>query len=146
MDTQNHRIKAYDVANAVFPADNKGPLPTTVFGARGTGSTNFKWPSGVAVGPDGHVYVADRGNNRIQEFTYTPAAGFGFVKSWNGSPTPDWTSTLNEPEGVAVDATGRVIVADTQDNQMVVMRPDRTVDSTVNALHTRRPSRSGPPA
>ena len=71
VDTQNHRIKAYDVANATWPADNKGPLPTHVFGSRGTANTNFQWPSGVAVGPDGHVFVADRGNNRIQEFTFT---------------------------------------------------------------------------
>lgn len=129
VDTQNHRIKAYDVANAVFPADNKGPLPTTVFGSRGAGSTNFRWPSGVAVGPTGNVFVADRGNNRIQEFTYSPAAGFAFVKTWNAS------GTLNEPEGVAVDQIGRVIVADTQDSQMVVMAPDRSVEATINGLN-----------
>ena len=55
-----------------------------------------------------------------------------------------WAGTLNEPEGVAVDATGRVIVADTQDNQMVVMRPDRTVESTVNGLHTPTAVEVGP--
>lgn len=128
VDTQNHRIKAYDVANATWP-DVKGPLPTHVFGTRGGASVNFRWPSGVAVGPDGHVYVADRGNNRVQEFTYSPSAGFAFVRTWNAG------GTLDAPEGVAVDATGRVVVADSNDDQMVVMAPDRSVQSTTGGLH-----------
>ena len=37
---------------------------------------------------------------------------------------------------MAVDATGRVIVADSLDNEMVVMSPSRTVESTVTGLHT----------
>jgi hypothetical protein len=31
----------------------------------------FEYPEGVASAPNGHVYVADRGNNRVQEFTAT---------------------------------------------------------------------------
>ncbi|WP_243058765.1 Ig-like domain-containing protein [Nocardioides sp. SR21] len=129
VDTQNHRIKAYDVANAVFPADNKGPLPAFTFGTRGTGPNNFRWPSAVAVGPNGNVYVADRGNNRIQEFTFTAAGGFSNPRTWNAG------GTLDQPEGVAVDSTGRVVVADSADDQMVVMAADRSVEATVSGLH-----------
>jgi DNA-binding beta-propeller fold protein YncE len=128
VDTQNHRIKAYDVANAAFP-DNRGPAPVGVFGSRGTAAANFRWPSGVAVGPDGHVYVADRGNNRIQELSFAAATGFRFVRSWNAN------GTLDAPEGVAVDSFGRVVVADSNDDQLVVMSPDRSVESTVGGLH-----------
>lgn len=129
VDTQNHRIKAYDVANATWPTDNKGPQPAYVFGTRGTGGTNLRWPSAVAVGPTGNVFVADRGNNRIQELSFSPASGFAFVRTWNAG------GTLHEPEGVAVDATGRVVVADSLDDQLVVMAPDRSVEATVEGLH-----------
>ncbi|KQP64511.1 hypothetical protein ASF47_11170 [Nocardioides sp. Leaf285] len=129
VDTQNHRIKAYDVAGAVFGTDNKGPLPVHVFGSRGAGATNFRFPSAVAVGPDGHVYVADRGNNRVQELTYSPAAGFAPVRSWTAG------GTLDAPEGVGVDPTGRVVVADSGDDEMVVLAPDRSVEATVGGLH-----------
>ncbi len=131
VDTQNHRIKAYDVGNAVFPADNKGPLPCSVcvFGTRGTANVNFKFPSGVAVGPNGDVFVADRGNNRIQELSFDPTTGFKWVRTWNAG------GTLHEPEGVAVDSTGRVIVADSADNQMVVMTAPNTVEATVPGLN-----------
>ncbi len=129
VDTQNHRIKAYDVANAVFPADNKGPLPTTVFGSRGTGANNFMNPSGIAVSPNGRVFVADRGNNRVTEFTYSPAAGFARVASYTAG------GTLDGPEGVAVDQDGRIIVADSNDNEVVVLTSAGVLDGTISGLN-----------
>ena len=138
VDTQNHRIKAYDVAGATWPADNKGPLPKHVFGTRGTGANNFRWPSAIAVGPNGNVYVADRGNNRIQQYSYSPTTGFAFVKSWTAG------GTLDTPEGVAVDQTGRVIVADSNDDQMVVMTPTGAVESTTSGLHHPQAVEVGP--
>lgn len=45
-----------------------GTSKITFFGAQGHESGQFGAPSGIAVGPDGKVYVLDRVNNNIQVF------------------------------------------------------------------------------
>ena len=44
----------------------------TKWGTYGTGDGQFKKPWGVAVAPDGSVYVSDSYNHRIQKFTVGP--------------------------------------------------------------------------
>ncbi len=41
-----------------------------VFGEMGIGDGNLMYPQGIAVAPDGRVFVADRQNNRIQIWQY----------------------------------------------------------------------------
>ena len=54
---------------AAFPA---APGPTAKHFAFALGATRpvreLYWPEGIALGPDGSVYVADSGNHRVQRF------------------------------------------------------------------------------
>jgi uncharacterized protein (TIGR03663 family) len=73
-----------------------------VFGAQGSGEAEFQSPRGIAVGPDGSVYVADAGNHRIQKFT----ADGEFMDIWGGRSLAEEESGpargFNEPWDVAV--------------------------------------------
>ena len=42
------------------------------WGSRGTGDGQFRYPSDIAVGPSGDIYVADADNHRIQKFGEVP--------------------------------------------------------------------------
>jgi YD repeat-containing protein len=84
----------------------------TVFGSLGTGQRQFNGPRGVAVAPNGSVYVTDYGNDRVQEFS---ASGeylmqFGSLGTGNGQ--------FKEPRGIAVTSNGKVYVADSGNSRV----------------------------
>ena len=78
--------------------------------AGGPGKGRLTDPFGVAAGPGGDVWVADRGSNRIVEFS--PAGKLITVLA------PAGAGALAGPEGVAVSAAGHVWVADTGHNRL----------------------------
>ena len=103
-----------------------GGVVTTLAGNAGSfGSSNgtgtqatFSYPAGVAVDSSGNVYVADNWIHRIRKITsdgvVTTVAGIaGTPGSSNGTGTQ---ATFNYPKGVAVDSSGNIYVADTENH------------------------------
>ena len=111
-DSRNHRIVRLDQQGMFLNAF--GGYGNVMDGEVPGGLMNEPW--GVAVGPDGNVYVADTWNHRIQVFTPDGQ----FLRMWsafevNGLPDGFWG-----PRGIAVDQTGRVFVTDTGKQRVVV--------------------------
>lgn len=99
------------------------------WGELGTGGGEFNNPGGVAVSHSGILYVADTGNNRIQQFRLaTPCpsgtsqivTGVCFVKTWGALGTGN--GQFNNPSDVAIDSSERVYVADTGNNRIQMFR------------------------
>ena len=79
------------------------------FGSPGVGDGQLRDPKGIAVAPDGSVYIAEAGNKRMQRFGSSGQAElkWGTPGSGEGEFNSDWG-----PWGVAVDNGGNVFVAD----------------------------------
>jgi DNA-binding beta-propeller fold protein YncE len=114
-----------DTANQVIRMITPAGVVSTIAGVAGMTGDNdgigiaatFNSPSGIAVDAAGqHIYVADTNNDTIRRITMpgavvdTLAGLHGATGSADG---PGGTARFLVPDGVAVDATGNVYVADT---------------------------------
>ncbi len=85
----------------------------------------FNEPWGVAVGPDGSVYVSDTWNHRIQKFSSegNPITMWGqYGQPLEGDAAS--ASSFWGPRGIAVNDQGHVFVADTGNKRIVVFDKD----------------------
>jgi sugar lactone lactonase YvrE len=102
-------------------------------GGAGT-SARLNTPDAVAVDSVGNVYIADAGDNEVRKLTpagtITTIAGSGTFCSTApscGDGGPATQAQLNFPEGVAVDASGDVYIADFGDNEVRKVTPAGTI-------------------
>jgi len=93
---------------------------TAGFSGDGSAATKaqLNFPGGMALDSSGNIYIADSLNFRVRKVTgsnITTIAGNG-VLSYSGDGGPASGAQLNTPEAVAVDSSGNVYIADTQNN------------------------------
>ena len=120
-DSRNHRILHIGSDGALL--QQWGSFADQQSGNAPIGTFNEPW--GVAVGPDGSVYVTDTWNHRVQKFS---AEGQP-IKMWGqyGQPVPDVPESKSffwGPRGIAVDPQGNVYVADTGNKRIAVFDLD----------------------
>ena len=130
-DSGNNRVLRYP-----RPVDQSGRItPNAVFGQADFASSisadvsagSLHAPAGLAIGPNGDLFVADSGNNRVLEFVSGAVTGATAVRvygqpdfSTSAGPTAPSAETLSGPQGVFVDAAYNLYVADTGANRILI--------------------------
>ena len=115
-DTFNNRIQHLAADGTVlqvwgsFADISKGQAP---------GGTFYE-PWGIAVGPDGSVYVADTWNHRIQKFT----ADGKFVNMWGYFGQAETPFAIWGPRDIAINSKGQIFITDTGNKRIVVYDQD----------------------
>ncbi|NBV22922.1 MAG: hypothetical protein EBS05_13520 [Proteobacteria bacterium] len=123
-DTDNHTVRIITPTGVVTTLAGNPGQPGS---ADGTGvNASFNFPVGVATDSTGNVFVSDTGNHTIRMIApggvVTTLAGIA-GQSGNADGAGS-IARFNHPEGLTVDASGNVYVAD-QDNLII-----RKIDPT----------------
>jgi sugar lactone lactonase YvrE len=99
-------------------------------------SPDVAQPAGLALDAQGNLFIADSGNNRIREVgldgTIRTVAGTG-TAGFSGDGGPAIRAQLNGPTGVAVDATGTLLIADTANNRVRRVSPDGIITTVAGS-------------
>jgi sugar lactone lactonase YvrE len=98
------------------------PGPSVTLATAGSGAGRVSNPNGLAIDCRMNLYIADTGNNRILVIATadaTPFANTGTVVAGSGAGTNP--AQVNAPQGVAVDNVGKLYVADTGNDRVLMI-------------------------
>jgi hypothetical protein len=94
-------------------------------------SAELSSPYGIAFDPQGNLYIADSGNERVREVangTITTVVGNG-IEGFTGDGGPAADAEMYSPSCVAFDPAGNLYVCDTQN-----LRVRKVVQGTINTI------------
>jgi len=132
--TGANRIDRFDAAGNLTRSFGKTGSEVGQFAFGSGGGNDAGAGGGLAIGPDGMLYVADSGNDRVQRFDRDGGRGAQIVPP----------GTLAYPMGIAVRKT-RVLVADDQNHRVVVFDTGGRQLKTIGAGNGGRPGQLANP-
>src|SRR5688572_17369791 len=119
-DTAAHRIRRVNAAGVISTIAGNGTFGFSGDGGPATLAT-LALPRGLSLDTSGNLYIADSGSNRIRRVspsgTITTIAGTGQpVFAGDGGPAAG--AAVSGPLGVALDDTGQIFIADTDNRRL----------------------------
>ena len=120
-------VYATNTLNCLIDKITPEGVVTTLAGSGSQGDVNgtgtaasFDYPGGVALDSSGNLYVGDTSNELIRKITsdgivttIAGSAGNYGSSNWNGT-----SALFNDPEGITLDSSGNIYVAD-ENNELI---------------------------
>ena len=133
--------KALTVTSVPLSALTQGTITTVAGGATFAGDGSYAanarlaFPQEVAVDGLGNIFVADTQNHRIRRIAartgiITTVAGTGQA-AFSGDNGPATAASLDEPEAVAVDGAGNLLIADSHNYRIRKVTAETGIISTI---------------
>lgn len=130
-DFYNNRIRKVDTSGTITTVAGTGTQGYNGDGIPAT-TAQLSDPAAVAVDAAGNIYIADTWNNRIRKIdtsgTINTIAGTGFPGVL-GDGGPATSAQVDEPEGIAVDSSGSIYVADFGNSKIRKIDPSGTMNT-----------------
>jgi RHS repeat-associated protein len=106
-------------------------------------------PHGVAIAPDGTIYLADENHNRVVRLTTAgkiePVAGTG-TAGYSGDGGPATNAKLSQPLGLALDKDGTLYIAERGNLVVRRVQTDGTIDTFAGGGSPKTGNGDGGPA
>jgi uncharacterized protein (TIGR03437 family) len=129
-DTGNSRVRKVTSGGSISTYAGSG---TAGYGGDGAAasSAQLNTPLSLAADSAGNLYIADFGNNVVRKVSasggaISTVAGNG-IQGFGGDGGKATAARLNGPQAVAVDSSGNLYIADSQNSRIRVVTPDGTI-------------------
>jgi sugar lactone lactonase YvrE len=130
-DSSNSRVRKVTAGGVISTAAGSGNKGFSGDGGQAT-SAGLDSPVGVAVDASGNLFIADYAGQRIRKVSpggvISTVAGNG-TQGYGGDGAPAAAAELNEPWGVAVDASGNLFIADLVNHRIRKVGPDGVINT-----------------
>jgi trimeric autotransporter adhesin len=142
-DTYNRRIRMVTKSTGIITTvAGNGTVGFSGDGGLAT-SARLYYPQGLSVDASGNIYIADTRNDRIRMVTkstgiITTVAGDGSLQygDYSGDGGLATSATLSRPSGIAIDASGNIYIADTNNNRIRMVTKSTGIITTVSGNGT----------
>ena len=149
VDAAGNLYVAVSTNSTICKVDSSGSI-TTIAGVGGWGfsgdgdaasQARLSSPNDVAVDASGNLFIADTGNQRIRKVdpsgVITTIAGSG-ERGFAGDGGPAVEAQFDGPEGVAVDMTGSLYIADYGNHRIRKVNSSGTITTVAGTGETGR--------